>query len=174
MWQITPSSLQLQSNSSSLSRVKHPALVALVFTASAFLCKSNHGAYIFLHNLKTSSEAQPASYIIGCIPKGEGARELEANHCLHLVPRLTVVELCIHSPIRLDGVVLYLLLLLLLLILILCGPYSPWWISASVLQFLNHTDGRTPWATQTSMPGIGSKPTKTVHALDTAATVIGA
>jgi hypothetical protein len=87
--------------------------------------------------------------------------------------------------------------LIIKIIIIVCGRYGPWWPLASVLQFLNHIDGRYGSLVGGSAPSQGRylhrtterikaninassrirtlvfERTKTVHALDRAATTIG-
>jgi membrane-bound inhibitor of C-type lysozyme len=61
-----------------------------------------------LHNIPTGSGAHPASHTVGtrgCFPRGKTARGVKLTTHLHIVLRLTMVELCLHSCARLYGVV---------------------------------------------------------------------
>jgi hypothetical protein len=54
-----------------------------------------------LHSIQTGSEAHPASY-----PMGIGDWGVKLTIHLHLVLRLRMVEVYLHSPPRLHGIVL--------------------------------------------------------------------
>jgi hypothetical protein len=64
--------------------------------------------FSLLHSIQNGSWAYPASYPMGtesCIP-GVRRQEREDNHTPHLVPRSIMLELYLHSPMRLHDVVL--------------------------------------------------------------------
>jgi hypothetical protein len=65
--------------------------------------------FSFLYRVKTGSEAHPGDYPLGAegsFPEGKSAKGVKLTTRHHLVPRLRVVELYIHSPILLHGLVL--------------------------------------------------------------------
>jgi hypothetical protein len=63
--------------------------------------------FSLLRSIQTGSRAHPASCQMGTgVPRGEAARRVKLITHLHLMPRLRTVELYIHSPIRLHGVLL--------------------------------------------------------------------
>jgi hypothetical protein len=57
-----------------------------------------------LHSVQTGSEAHPASYPMGI--EGKAGRGVKLTTRFHLVPRSKMVQLYLHSTIRLHGVVL--------------------------------------------------------------------
>jgi hypothetical protein len=62
-----------------------------------------------LHSVQSGSGAHPAFYPVGSgcsIPSGKIVRGVKLTTLLRLVPRSRMVELYLHSPIRLHGVVL--------------------------------------------------------------------
>jgi hypothetical protein len=67
------------------------------------------GSFYLLHSLQTGSGARPSSYPMdtgGSFPGGWYGRFVTQTAHLHLVPRSRMVELYLHSPRRLHGVVL--------------------------------------------------------------------
>jgi hypothetical protein len=64
--------------------------------------------FSLLHNLQTGSDAHPASYTVGTgasFPEGYSSRSEKPTTHLHLVLRLRMVTLYLHTPICLHGLV---------------------------------------------------------------------
>jgi hypothetical protein len=65
--------------------------------------------YSLLHVVQTGSGAHPASYPVGTwgfFPGGKSGKDVKLTTHLHLLPKSRMVELYLHSPIRLHGIVL--------------------------------------------------------------------
>jgi hypothetical protein len=52
------------------------------------------------HKAQTDSGAQPVSYSVGVVSPGESGLCVKMTIHFHVVPRIRMVELYIHSPIR--------------------------------------------------------------------------
>jgi hypothetical protein len=74
------------------------------WTASWFLADARD--YSLLHSVETDSGAHPASYKVGTVDFFPGVQSVKLTTHLHLVPRLRIEELYLHSPICLHGIVL--------------------------------------------------------------------
>jgi hypothetical protein len=65
--------------------------------------------FSLLNNVQTGSGAHPDSYQADtgdCYSGGKEAGDVKLTTHLHLVPKSKMMELCVHSPIRLHGLVL--------------------------------------------------------------------
>jgi hypothetical protein len=62
--------------------------------------------FSLLHNFQTYSEPHPASYPTGTgevFPRVYSGRSVKLTTLLHLEPRSIMMELYLHSPMRLHG-----------------------------------------------------------------------
>jgi hypothetical protein len=65
------------------------------------------GQEIFLHSVETDYGANPdfVQWVPGSVSPGIQQQSMKLTTHFRLVPRLRLVEFCLHSPIHLQGVV---------------------------------------------------------------------